>query len=398
MKFTQSDRLLAMPPYIFSEINTIKAEAEKRGVKLLSVGIGDPDLPTPKAIVEKFVDAIRKPENHAYSPYEGTIGFRNAVAEWFLGRFNVKLNPATEVIALIGSKEGIAHFPLAFCNSGDKCLYPSPGYPIFSTAVLLAGGIPVPVPHRPENNFLPDVEELESLIVQHKPKYILLNFPSNPTSATCSREKMAEFVNLAKKHGTILVCDNAYSEIYFNPSEKPVSVLEIEGAKDVAIEFHSLSKSFNMTGWRIGFAVGNPTLIAGLLRAKTNIDSGPLLAVQEAAIFALNNAERLIAPLRDVYARRRAIVLKGLQDMGIEYFEPKSTFFVWAKVPGNRSSMEFTKELIAKQGLVVTPGIGFGAEGEGFFRMSLTVSEEKLLEALTRLKRGIYGENTINNA
>jgi LL-diaminopimelate aminotransferase len=199
-------------------------------------------------------------------------------------------------------------------------------------------------------------------------------------------------VALAKKHETILVCDNAYSEIYYDASEKPVSVLEIEGAKDVAIEFHSLSKTYNMTGWRIGFAVGNPSLIAGLLRAKTNIDSGPLLAVQEAAVFALQISERLVAPLRDVYARRRKIVLDGLREIGIEYFEPKATFFVWAKVPGRRSSMEFTKELIEKQGLVVTPGIGFGEEGEGFFRIALTVPEEKLKEALHRLKNAVKGE------
>jgi len=391
MKFTESDRLLAMPPYVFSEINAIKADAEKRGIKLLSVGIGDPDLPTPKAIVEKFVDAIRKAENHGYSPYEGPLEFRKAAAEWFEGRFGVALDPVKEIVALIGSKEGVAHFPLAFVNPGDKCLYPSPGYPIFQTSILLAGGIPVPIPHRAENGFLPDPKELEALIVEHKPKYMLLNFPSNPTSAVCTKEPLADYVALAKKHQTILVGDLAYSEIYYDANQKPVSMMEIEGAKDVCIEFHSLSKTFGMTGCRTGFAVGNPSLVAGLLRVKTNIDSGPLLAVQEASVFALQNAERLVAPLRDVYARRREIVLKGLREMGIEYFEPKATFFVWAKVPGNRSSMAFTKELIEKQGLVVTPGSGFGPEGEGFFRIALTVPEEKLKEALERLKRGIHG-------
>lgn len=391
MNFKQSDRLLSMPPYIFSEINAIKAEAEKRGVKLLSVGIGDPDLPTPKPIIEKLVDAARKPENHVYSPYEGTLTFRKAVGEWFQERFKVALDPEKEIVALIGSKEGIAHFPLAFCNPGEKCLVPSPGYPIFSTAVLLAGGIPIAVPHRAQNQFLPDIKELENLIITHQPKYVLLNFPSNPTSATCSKEKMVEIVSLLRKHETILVCDNAYSEMYYDEKDRPISVLEVEGAKEIAIEFHSLSKSFNMTGWRIGFAVGNPNLIAGLLRVKTNVDSGPLLSVQETAIFALKNSETLTAPLREVYRRRREIVLKGLTELGIEYFEPKATFFVWAKVPGNKNSMEFTKELISKEGLVVTPGIGFGEEGEGFFRISLTVSEGLLMEMLIRLKRAIHG-------
>lgn len=386
---SQSERLLSLPPYVFSEINRIKAEAQKKGIELLSVGIGDPDLPTPEAIVKKLQEACANPKNHAYSPYEGTADFKKAVASWFLRRFHVELNPEKEVLALIGSKEGIAHFPLAFCNPGDKCFFPDPGYPIFETAITMAGGIAIPVPHRAESGFAPDPVKLEALLEEHRPKYVLLNFPSNPTSATISREVLTKIVALAKKYETILVSDNAYSEIYYDENDKPLSILEIPGAKDLAIEFHSFSKSFNMTGWRLAFAVGNEKLIAGLLRAKTNIDSGPLLAIQEAGIYCLENAEALSEPIRNVYRKRKATLLKGLQELGIEYLEPKATFFVWCKVPGSQSSMDFTKALIEKVGLVVTPGMGFGKEGEGFFRISMTVSERQLVEALDRLRKFI---------
>jgi LL-diaminopimelate aminotransferase len=385
----QARRLKELPPYIFSEINAIKADAQKRGVSLLSLAIGDPDLPTPEAIVRKLQEATAKQENHVYSPYEGTLAFREAVAHWFDERFKVKLNPETEILALIGSKEGIAHFPLAFVNPGDKCLYPSPGYPIFQTAISLAGGIPIPVPHRAENGFVPDLKEIESLIVLHKPKYLLINFPCNPTSAVVDREFLSQLVFLARKYETILVSDNAYSEMYYDENDKPLSILEIPGAMDVAIEFQSFSKTFNMTGWRIAYAVGNSKLIAGLLRAKTNIDSGPLLAVQEASIYAMKNGKALTEPIREVYRKRRKIVIDGLDSLGIKYLYPKATFFVWAQVPGGEPSMDFAKRLIEKEGLVVTPGIGFGKEGDKFFRLALTVPDSSLVDAINRLGRAI---------
>ena len=385
----QARRLKELPPYIFSEINAIKADAQKRGISLLSLAIGDPDLPTPEAIVRKLQEATAKQENHVYSPYEGTLAFREAVAHWFDERFKVKLNPETEILALIGSKEGIAHFPLAFVNPGDKCLYPSPGYPIFQTAISLAGGIPIPVPHRAENGFVPDLIEIESLLVLHKPKYLLINFPCNPTSAVVDREFLSQLVFLARKYETILVSDNAYSEMYYDENDKPLSILEIPGAMDVAIEFQSFSKTFNMTGWRIAYAVGNSKLIAGLLRAKTNIDSGPLLAVQEASIYAMKNGKALTEPIREVYRKRRKIILEGLDSLGIKYLYPKATFFVWAQVPGGEPSMDFAKRLIEKEGLVVTPGIGFGKEGDKFFRLALTVPDSSLVDAINRLGRAI---------
>ncbi len=382
-----SNRVKNLPTYVFAEINILKAQAQKRGMSLMSLAIGDPDQPTPKPIVEKMKEAISRGENHLYSPYEGSSLFRVAAANYMQRRFGVTVDPDKEVVALIGSKEGIGHFPLAFCNPGDKALYPSPGYPVFQTSILLAGATAVAIPLSAEKNFVPDLNRLEELLVVHQPRYMLLNFPANPTSATCPRDVLAEIVYLAKKHKVILAYDNAYSEIYYKEEDKPASILECGGAKDTAIEFHSLSKTFNMTGWRIGFAVGNPELVSGLLKIKTNVDSGPLLSVQEAGAFALDNAESLIPEVRKVYADRRDVMLKILDNLKIEYLAPKATFFVWAKVPKGMKSMDLTKELIAKEGLVVTPGSGFGREGEGFFRLALTLPPKQIEEAMGKFER-----------
>ncbi len=389
MKIEQAQRLQELPPYIFSQINLIKAEAQKKGVSLLSLAIGDPDKPTPPEIVRLIQEASARPENHAYSPYEGTLAFRQSVATWFQGRFNVALDPKTEVVALIGSKEGIAHFPVAFCNPGDKCLYPSPGYPVFETSIRLGGGQAIPISLKAESGFVPDPTELEDAFRTHQPKYMILNFPSNPTSAVITRQRLGEIVGLARKYGVILLSDNAYSEIYFDAAQKPPSILEIPGAKDVAIELHSFSKSYNMTGWRLGFAAGNPELVAGLLRAKTNIDSGPLLAIQDACTRILPRADEFSQPIRNLYLERRAVLLRGLDRLGIEYFSPQATFFVWARVPQGRGSMEFCRTLIETTGVVITPGIGFGAEGEGYFRLALTVDLPKIDEALNRIEKAL---------
>ncbi len=386
MEIRKSRRLEELPPYIFSEINLIKAAAQKRGIKLLSLGIGDPDKPTPAAIVKKLQEATAKPANHVYSPYNGTLEFRSAVSRWFQKRFQVALDPETEVMALIGSKEAIAHFPIAFCDPGDRVLFPSPGYPVFQTSIALGGGIPVPMPMTSATNFLPDLNELESLMAKHKPKYAIFNFPCNPTSVVAPREMLVEIVALARKYGVIIVSDNAYSEMYYDEANRPPSLLEIPGARECTIEFHSFSKTYNMTGWRLGFAVGNAQLVDGLLRAKTNIDSGPLLSVQEAAIFALENYDALVPPIREVYAERRKILTAGLKELGIEHVPLNASFFLWAKVPGGRKSMEFTRELIDNQGLVVTPGIGFGEHGENFFRLAMTVDTPEIHIALEKLE------------
>lgn len=386
VEIVQSKRLRELPPYIFSEINKIKAAATAKGIELLSLGIGDPDRPTPTQIVEKLQEAVKNPANHVYSPYNGTDQFRQSVSKWFKKRFNVALDPATEVVALIGSKEGIAHFPVAFCDPGDVCLFPNPGYPVFSSSIHLGGGVPVGIPMRAENGFLPDPAELEGLLKKHSPKYMILNFPSNPTSAVCSLDLMEKLVALAKKYGTYIVSDNAYSEMYYDENKKPHSFLEVDGAKDIVIEFHSLSKTFNMTGWRIAFAVGNADLVGGLLSAKTQIDSGPLLSVQEGAAYALDNYDSIVPAIRQVYAERKAVLLKGLDEMGIEYQPLDASFFLWAKIPNGENGMEFTRNLIEKQGLVVTPGVGFGSEGEGYFRLAMTVDIPHIEEALKKLK------------
>lgn len=383
--FERSERLNAIPPYIFSQINAIKAQAIARGMKLTSLAIGDPDRPTPTILVEKMKEAISRPANHMYSPYEGTLEFRTAAANFMKKRFNVSLSPEKEIIALIGSKEGIAHIPQAFCNPGDAALYPSPGYPVFQSCLILSGAKAVPISMRAENGFLPKISELQELMERHRPRYCLMNFPSNPTSVTCSRELLTQVVELCRKHHVVLAHDCAYSEIYLNPDHKPFSVLEIPGAKEVAVEFHSLSKTFNMTGWRIGFAAGNAELVDALLKAKTHIDSGPLLSVQEVGAFALSHADEIAEPIRQVYRSRGKVLREGLKRMGIEAVASDATFFVWCKVPIAQKSMDFTRGLIEEEGLVVTPGIGFGAEGEGYFRLAMTVDEPEIEASLKRL-------------
>jgi len=386
MNFPQSDRLQNLPAYIFSEINKFKAAATAKGISLTSLAIGDPDRPTPPKILEKIVEALHKGSNHLYSPYEGSAEFRQSVSRFMEKRFGVKVDANKEVMALIGSKEGIAHFPVAFCNPGDKVLFPSPGYPVFQTACLLAGATALPFPHRAENKFQPDTNELRALLQEHRPKMMILNYPSNPTTVTVSRETLTEVVRLAREFNTIVVYDNAYSEMYYDSKERPLSILEIPGAMDVAIEFQSLSKTFNMTGWRLGFAVGNEELVAGLTKTKTNIDSGPLLTVQEAGAYALDHSDELAEPIRDVYRERRAAVLKGLDSLGIEYLAPKATFFIWARVPNGQPSLEFCKSLIDQQGLVITPGMGFGPEGEGYFRLAMTVDVPRIEKAMSKLE------------
>lgn len=386
MEITKSKRLRELPPYIFSEINKFKAQAKAEGRELISLGIGDPDKPTPEAIVKKMQEAIAKPENHPYSPYDGSDVFKQSVAKWFQARFGVSLDANTEVMALIGSKEGIAHFPMAFCDPGDKCLYPNPGYPVFGTSIHLGGGIPVPLRMSADNGFVPELNELEDQMKEHKPRYMIANFPSNPTSATITREQLEGIVALARKHNVIILSDNAYAEIYFDDAHKPMSILEVEGAKECCIEFHSFSKTYNMTGWRIAFAVGNADLVAGLLQAKTNVDSGPLLSVQETAAWCLENYKELSDPIRKVYADRRTVLLDGLKRIGIEHHPLDATFFLWAKTPKGKPSLDMCKELIKDHGLVVTPGMGFGTEGEGFFRLAMTVDIPQMNECLQKLE------------
>ena len=381
--FSFSERLKKLPPYLFVELDRLKAEAKARGVDVIDLGVGDPDLPTPAHIVKAAEEAVRKPENHHYPSSVGMLAFREAAAHWFEKRFGVRLNPETEVVTLIGSKEGIAHFPLAFVNPGDVVLVPTPAYPVYHIGTLFAGGETFYLPLRPENNFLPDLESIPKDVLS-RAKIIWLNYPNNPTAAVATKDFFARVVSFARENKLIVAHDAAYTELYFD-DYRPPSILEVEGAREVAIEFHSLSKTYCMTGWRIGFAVGNETLIAGLAKVKNNVDSGAFQAVQEAGIAALSGDQSCVEEFRKIFRERRDVVVEGLKSLGFELDPPRATFYVWARVPEGYSSAAFAAKLLQEAGIVVTPGHGFGEPGEGFFRVALTVDKNRLKEALARI-------------
>lgn len=378
-----AERIKALPRYLFAELDRKKQALKQRGVDLIDLSVGDPDLPTPEAIVERMVEEVRDPKNHRYPDYEGLREFREAAASWYWRRFGVSLEASSEVMALIGSKEGIAHLPLAFVDPGDYVLVPDPGYPVYRASTILAGGNPYPVPLREERGFLPDLEEIPSEVAR-RAKLFFLNYPNNPTGAVAPREFFREVVVFAREYGIIVAHDAAYSELYFGrPTE---SFLSVEGAKDVGVEFHSLSKTFRMTGWRIGFVVGNAEVLAGLGRVKTNVDSGVFTAIQRTAIWALEGDRGEVEAWRHELRRRRDLMVQGLRDLGFKVYPPQATFYLWFRVPEGYTSASFAEKLL-EVGVVVTPGIGFGQYGEGYVRMALTVGQERLREALDRLRR-----------
>ena len=385
MRIEKAKRIEQIPPYLFAEIDKKKEEMRQKGMDLIDLGIGDPDIPTPKPIIEQLKKSSENPKNHRYPSYEGMIEFRTAAAQWFERRFGVKSDPKTEVLALIGSKEGIAHIPLAFVNPGDYVLVPSPGYPVYRVSTLFAGGLPYFLPLRKENNFLPNLSKIPEEVAK-KAKLLFINYPNNPTSAIAERPFFEEAVAFAHRYQIIVCHDAAYSEVAFD-GYRPLSFFEIEGAKEIGIEFHSLSKTFNMTGWRIGFAVGCPEIISVLGRVKTNIDSGIFQAIQEAGIVALNHFDTPIPEIIQIYEKRREVMVKGLREIGLEVEWPKATFYLWIQVPRGYTSTQFATLLLEQGGIVATPGNGFGEAGEGYIRMALTVEETRLREAIERLKR-----------
>jgi LL-diaminopimelate aminotransferase len=385
MNVELASRVKNLPPYLFATIDKMKQETKAKGVDLIDLSIGDPDIPTPGHIVEAMQIAVEKPEHHRYPSYEGMLLYREAVAEWYKRRFDVTIDPATEALSLIGSKEGIGHIPLAFVEPGDTVLVPSPGYPVYPVSVLFAGGLSHIMPLRKENGFLPDFKAIPGETLQ-KTKLMFLNYPNNPTSAVASRSFYEEVVALAEKYNIIVCHDAAYSEIYFD-GEKPVSFMQIDGAKEVGIEFHSLSKTYNMTGWRIGFAVGNRNVIAGLGKIKSNLDSGVFQAIQEASVTALNTDDRILSGIRKTYQDRRDVLYEGLKGMGIEVDLPKASFYLWAKVPKQFDSSSFVAHILERAGVLTTPGNGFGSPGEGYVRFALTVPVERMKEAVERLRK-----------
>ncbi len=386
-KFEFAQRVKTLPPYLFAAIDKMKQEALSKGVDLIDLSIGDPDIPTPGHIVEAMKRAVEKPAHHRYPSYEGMLSFREAVAKWYGDRFGVSLDPQTEVLSLIGSKEGIGHIPLAFVNPGDVVLVPSPGYPVYPVATLFAGGESHIMPLLEANNFLPDLSVIPGSVLG-KAKLMFINYPNNPTSAVTGAGFYRDVVSFAKKHNIIVCHDAAYSEIYYD-GKRPMSFLEVDGAKEVGVEFHSLSKTYNMTGWRIGFAVGQRDVLAGLGRIKTNLDSGVFQAVQEAAIVALATGDDILSGIRDTYQARRDALYEGLKGLGLHVIRPEATFYLWTRVPSGFDSSSFVAHLLEKAGVLATPGNGFGAPGEGYVRFALTVPVERIRDAVGRIKKAL---------
>lgn len=378
-----ADRINSLPPYLFASIDKAKAEATKRGVDVINLSIGDPDMPTPSHIVEAMKKALDNPAHHRYPSYEGMLSFRTAAAQWYKKTMNVELNPEDEVLTLIGSKEGIAHIPLAFLNPGDISLVPDPAYPVYNIGSILADGKPFRMPLLAGNDFLPDLGSIP-LNIAKKAKLMFINYPNNPTSAIASLEFFEEVVDFANDNNIIVIHDNAYSEMTYDGYRAP-SFLNAKGAKEVGIEVHSLSKTYNMTGWRIGFAVGNKDILAGLGKVKTNVDSGAFEAVQGAGIAALSGSQECVQEMNSVYKERRDALLVGLKELGLPVEKPRATFYVWAEVGG--SSSDFATMLLEKAGIVATPGIGFGEYGEGYVRFALTQPVERIDEAVERMRK-----------
>jgi LL-diaminopimelate aminotransferase len=378
-------RLDKIPPYLFAELNRKRNELVAKGVDIINMGVGDPDRPTPAHIVQAMHEAIDDPSTHNYPPYQGTKAFREAAAAWMERRFGVTgLNPNTEIVSSIGSKEAIHNTFLAFVDPGDWTLIPDPGYPVYRTSTLFAGGEPYTVPLLPKNGFLPDLDAIPEQVAT-KAKLLWVNYPNNPTGAVATLEDFEKMVAFCRKYDIMLCHDNAYSEMAYD-GYKPPSVLQVPGALDVAIEFHSLSKSYNMTGWRIGFVAGNAIGIKGLGQVKTNVDSGVFKAIQQAAIVAYNTSVEELQAVMSVYQNRRDIIVEGLQSLGWKMQPPKATLYVWVPVPEGYTSTEFVTLLLDKCGIMVPPGNGYGACGEGFFRIALTVPDERMREGIQRMK------------
>ena len=381
-------RIEALPPHPFAAIDKMKQAAIARGVDIINLGIGDPDLPTPAPIIESLSQAAGNPKHHQYPSYEGMLSFRTAVADWYQRRFGVKLDPADEVLTLIGSKEGIGHIHLAFVDPGDIVLVPSPGYPVYPVGTSFSGGVSHLMPLTKANGFLPDLNAIPKEVAR-KAKLMWLNSPNNPTSVVMTKDYFTRVVEFAREHHVIICHDAAYSEIYYD-GKRPASFMEVDGAKEVGVEFHSLSKTYNMTGWRLGFAVGNRDVLAGLGKVKSNLDSGVFEAVQAAGITALGLDDSVTDAIRKTYQERRDTLIPGLKKLGLEVEAPPAAFYVWVTVPKGYTSASFTAYLLEKAGIVTTPGNGFGAPGEGYIRMTVCTPKERLAEAVERIKKAGY--------
>jgi LL-diaminopimelate aminotransferase len=383
MGFTLAQRIKELPPYLFADIDKKKAALRAQGKDLIDLGIGDPDLPTPEHIVAAMQKAAAEPKYHRYPSYEGMKDFRVAAVNWYDKRFGVKVDADKECCALIGSKEGIAHFPVAFVNPGDLVLVPDPGYPVYATWTRFVGGEVHYMPLRRENGFLPDLKAIPADVAK-RAKMMWINYPNNPTAALATREFYKEVVAFAQANNIIVASDVAYSEMFFE-GEPPASFLEVPGAKEVGIEFQSLSKTYNMTGWRVGFAVGNEQLVGGLGKVKTNTDSGAFEAVQAAAVTALSSSQKCVEEARAIYKERREVLCGGLEAAGFEVLRPKATFYVLVRTPRGYNSVQFVDKLL-DAGVVSTPATGFGSMGEGYIRLTLCADKARMKEAASRIQ------------
>lgn len=379
-----SNRLKNIPPYVFAELDKKRQAAVARGVDVINLGIGDPDQPTPAHIVQAMQEALNNPVNHRYPPFGGTKEYREAAAKWCNARFGIDINPDTEITSLIGSKEGIHNIIHAFVDPGDYSLIPDPAYPVYKSSTILAGGIPYGMPLTPQNKFLADLDAIPADVVK-KAKILFLNYPNNPTGAVCDLPYLEKAVAFARKNDLLFVHDLAYSEMTFD-GYKAHSVFEVPGAKDVAIELQSLSKMHNMTGWRIGFAIGNSYAVKALAQLKSNIDTDVFRAIQMAAIAAFEGPRTEIERCNALYQERRDLAVAGFRKLGWKVDPIKATFYMWLPVPTGMTSAEFSTLMLEEAGIVVPPGNAYGAHGEGFFRMSLATDKARLVEAFERME------------
>jgi LL-diaminopimelate aminotransferase len=376
-------RIENLPPYLFVEISRKIAEKRAQGEDVINLGIGDPDIPTPSHVIERLCQAAQDPQNHRYPESEGLPEFRNNIAQWYKGRFGVTLDPDREVLPLIGAKDGIGHIALCFIDPGDIALVPDPGYPVYSIGTMFAGGSSYYMPLIEDNDFLPDLDSIPADIAR-KAKVLWINYPNNPTAAVAELEYFERVVAFANKYDIAVCHDGPYTEVAFD-GYRPVSFLEAAGAKDVGVEIHSLSKSYNMTGWRVGMAVGNAGIIDALRRVKSNLDSGIPQAIQYAAMEALTGSQDCVNEHNEIYQRRRDRLLQILNQIGLKAKPPRASLYIWARVPDGYSSIEFATTLLDEAGIVVTPGVSYGKHGEGYIRLSLTIPDERLEEAIVRL-------------
>jgi LL-diaminopimelate aminotransferase len=380
-----ADRLRSLPPYVFARLDELKVRAREQGLDLIDLGMGNPDGPTPQPVVEAAIAALQNPANHGYPPFEGTASFRRTITDWYYRRYNVKLDPEGEALPLLGSKEGLTHLALAYVNPGDLVLVPSPAYPAHFRGPLIAGATIHSLILKPENGWLIDVSAIPEAIAQQA-KILYFNYPSNPTAATAPREFFEEIVAFARHYEILLVHDLCYAELAFD-GYQPTSLLEIPGAKEIGVEFHTLSKTYNMAGWRVGFVVGNRHIVQGLRTLKTNLDYGIFAALQTAAETALQLPDVYLHDVQARYRTRRDFLIEGLAELGWTVPKPNATMYLWVPCPIGVGSTDFALSVLQETGVVVTPGNAFGSGGEGYVRISLIADCDRLSEALHRFKQ-----------